>query len=267
MKQIHELAKFFPPMEGDEFEALCKDVKAHGLLNPIVTKDDKILDGRNRARACEKVGVKPKYEEFKNGNPFEYVVSQNVLRRHLTSSQRAILALELEKMFAKELAAKKGGRPIGGATGGDKTSDTKVRSRYSHDPKAPDTAASKAAAALHIGSATVKYAKRLAKDAPKFIPAVRAGKLSVKEALIQARDERVKVNMERDKVRAIARRREREVRQVADYLDAAKTYVVALKVATAADAHCFSPEAVRFVRRRHDEIRKLMSEFEGALKK
>ena len=127
MKQVHELAKFFPPMEGEEFEALCKDVKAHGLLNPIVLKDDKILDGRNRAKACEKVGIKPTYEEFKNGSALEFVISQNVLRRHLTADQKAFLAIELEARFAEETKAlkNKGNKLAGPMTGKSKDTNGK----------------------------------------------------------------------------------------------------------------------------------------------
>ena len=159
MKQTHELAKFFPPMQGEEFKALCQDVKDNGLKNPIVLKDDKILDGSNRARACEEVGVRPKYENFNGGDPLEYVISQNVLRRHLTSSQRSILALELEEQFAAEIKAKQ-----------VKKDPNAPKARYSHDPKVASTAAAKAAKKLHIGSATVKYAKRLQKAAPSSDP-------------------------------------------------------------------------------------------------
>ena len=68
-----------------------------------------------------------------------------------------------------------------------------------------------------------------------------------------------------------AKRREREKalkevlnaksRQQADYLDAVKAYKHALEVATRCISR-FSPEARRFVARKHDEIRGLMDTFE-----
>src|SRR4029077_18662026 len=97
MKQLHEYAEFFPRLVGEDFKALCNDIKTNGLIQPIMLKDDKILDGVNRAKACEETGTRPKYAGVNGGNPLDYVISQNVLRRHLTPSQRAVLALELEK--------------------------------------------------------------------------------------------------------------------------------------------------------------------------
>jgi hypothetical protein len=53
----------------------------------------------------------------------------------------------------------------------------------------------------------------------------------------------------------------RESRQQADYLDAVKAYKAALEVATRCISR-FSPEARRFVARKHDEIKGLMDTFE-----
>ena len=260
MKQIHDYAKFFPPMEGEEFKALCQDVKTHGLLNPIVLHEDKILDGRNRARACDEVGVRPKYESLANGiNAFDYVISQNVLRRHLTPSQRAILALELEKAFAAEPKAN-GGRGktseprIVGLTGPGHTRAQEARS-----------SAGRAAAALHIGPNLVRDAKRLARDYPDKIKAVRAGKITVGEALVEGLGSRARESAIRKKYQEKRKRLEKTNRQVAEYLEACKIYIVALKIAEDS-AERFSKEAVGFVARRHNEIRKLMTELEDALK-
>jgi len=46
--------------------------------------------------------VRPKYITYDGGDALTYVISQKVLRRHLTPSQRAVLALELEEKYAKE---------------------------------------------------------------------------------------------------------------------------------------------------------------------
>jgi hypothetical protein len=57
---FHPLAKNFPLMNGSEFNELVADVKANnGLHEPITLYQGKILDGRNRHRACLKAKVEP----------------------------------------------------------------------------------------------------------------------------------------------------------------------------------------------------------------
>lgn len=54
----HELCeKFFSPIEGTQFNELVADIKANGLRDKIVLHERKILDGRNRYRACIKAGL------------------------------------------------------------------------------------------------------------------------------------------------------------------------------------------------------------------
>ena len=53
---FHPLADLFPLLEGEDFEQLVTDIRENGLYEPIVMLDGRILDGRNRYRACLSAG-------------------------------------------------------------------------------------------------------------------------------------------------------------------------------------------------------------------
>jgi hypothetical protein len=87
----HPLAGIFPLMEGDEFDGLVLSIEKHGLLEPIVIHDGKILDGRNRYRACRKAGYKFKPSDFTAFGGVDakaFVIQTNAHRRHLTTAQK-----------------------------------------------------------------------------------------------------------------------------------------------------------------------------------
>jgi|SRR5262249_30977300 len=119
---FHPLAEIFPLMEGEEFGALVADIKAHGLQEYICLYDGKIIDGRNRYRACLAAGwtmeaidemclPSEDYIDNERGGPAAFVISANIHRRHVTAEQKrdliaAVLKANPEKSdraIAKEL--------------------------------------------------------------------------------------------------------------------------------------------------------------------
>jgi N6-adenosine-specific RNA methylase IME4 len=89
---FHPLANVFPLLEGAEYDALVADIKERGLVHPIVEFEGRILDGRNRFRACKDAEAKLKIEKYKGNDPVGYVLSANLKRRNLNESQKGMVA-------------------------------------------------------------------------------------------------------------------------------------------------------------------------------
>ena len=96
--EFHPLANCLPLIEGPEFDELVADIKERGLALPIELYDGKILDGRNRYRACLRLGIEPLIVTYAGADPAARVTSLNLRRRHLTASQRAMAAAKMANM-------------------------------------------------------------------------------------------------------------------------------------------------------------------------
>src|SRR5262245_11905483 len=96
--QAHPLAELLPPVEGEEFAALVEDIRVHGLREPVVLHEGKILDGRTRYRACIEAGVDCRFEHYAGNDAAAFVISLNVRRRHLSAEQRREIIEKLIKV-------------------------------------------------------------------------------------------------------------------------------------------------------------------------
>ena len=110
----------FPELPAEELRHLAQDIKQRGQIEPIILYKGQILDGRNRYKACQMIGVKPHFEEFNpktaKRNPEEFVLSRNLRRRHLSTGQKAAIALEWAdqlELSPRSGNAKSAGRPRG----------------------------------------------------------------------------------------------------------------------------------------------------------
>lgn len=100
-REFHPVANIFPLMQGQEFSDLCEDIEIHGLRDPIcLHSDGRIVDGRNRYLACEQRGIEPEFYDYDGteGELLDYVLSLNLHRRHLSESQRAMVAAEIANL-------------------------------------------------------------------------------------------------------------------------------------------------------------------------
>ncbi len=96
----HRFAALFQPLHPDELKQLADDIQARGLQRPIVLYDGLILDGRNRYRACEIAGVEPQFTQFEGteDDALGFVMSENLYRRHLSTSQRSAIAARVASL-------------------------------------------------------------------------------------------------------------------------------------------------------------------------
>ena len=196
--EFHDVCNIFPMMGDDEYRALVEDIREHGLREPIVVWQGKIVDGRNRYRACMELGITPQYREWDGrGSLTAFVVSQNLHRRHLTASQKAVIALEIERMLAVEAEERRAelGRQAAilqhdvnepkGSLNVERTLGNKDNEIPS---KAGETWAVRQAADLvRVANSYISEMKRVQRDAPELVPLVRAGVITVPDAKLLAR--------------------------------------------------------------------------------
>lgn len=173
--EYHWAANLFPLIMGEDFSTLVEDIRANGQKQDIDILDGKVLDGRNRLRACNTAGVEPRFRTLPAGtDPIRYVVSANIHRRHLTESQRGMIAAEIANM-----------------RDGQKRSDTPATRQRLAQPQLgasaelhqPPISQAAAAAMMQVGIHTVSDAKKIIRSAaPEVADMVKAGDVTVKEA-------------------------------------------------------------------------------------
>lgn len=199
MPEFHPVADIFPMMSEREYADLVEDIREHGLLAPVwLHRDGRIIDGRNRWRACVEAGVEPETRTFVGPDEslIPFVVSLNLHRRHLTESQRAMVAARLANM--------RPGRPL-------ETAEISAVSQ------------GEAAALLNVSRASVQFATKVQDHGvPELAAMVDAGELAVSTAATIASaepDEQREVIAADDEKTIISRaneikRRKREERRV-----------------------------------------------------
>ena len=166
----HPYAKLFPMLPDDRLQDLADDIRDNGLKQPIVIDgDERIIDGRNRYRACEMAGVEPVFEPFTGTDEdvLRLVISLNLHRRHLDESQRAMVAAEVATRKHGERGPAKKEGPIG----------------PSLPDESPGVSVAEAAEALSVGERSVKRARKVIdKGTPELQDAVRDGTVAVSRA-------------------------------------------------------------------------------------
>lgn len=177
---IHPAANFLPMLDGAELQALSDDIRANGQREPCVMFRGQLLDGRNRWLACDRAGVTPLSREFGSrpsdgSDPVGAVISWNLHRRHLSESQRAMVAARARALFESEARER---MALGGkATGGDEEARANLRNA------GPVHTTQRAAKLLHVSPRSVTSASVvLSSKMPELSRAVDRGHVAVSAA-------------------------------------------------------------------------------------
>ena len=161
--EIHEYAALFPAATDAELQEMAEDIRKRGLLCPIITLDGKVLDGRNRLKACEMAEVTPRFQKYTGADPLADVVSWNLKRRHLTPSQQAGIGADVANM-------QRGGD--GSNQYGSKAADLPV-SKVSQ---------AEAAKMVGVSERLVRDAVKVKNAAPEVFEEIKAGRITVNAA-------------------------------------------------------------------------------------
>src|SRR5699024_7756758 len=104
---VHPVASLFPMIDDESLNALAEDIKKNGQREPIIVayldeamiNEPVVIDGRNRHAACRLAGVEPEFKFVMSLNDRElspqviadWIISHNLHRRHLTTTQKAMV--------------------------------------------------------------------------------------------------------------------------------------------------------------------------------
>jgi len=179
--EYHEAANIYPLLMGTEFEEFKAAIARDGLKHSIVTLDGKILDGRNRYRACLETDVDPRFVEYDGDqDPVDFVVTENGDRRHLSISQRGLAGGKASRLKQKYAAEAKERQKAGG--GDKKSARAKSVVKNSTQP-IPAKTRDQVGAAIGVSGNTIEKAWRiLDKALPEVGQAVEANQLSINRA-------------------------------------------------------------------------------------
>ena len=90
---VSELAEAFRGPTPLEYKTLKDDIELNGQQVPIALKDKKIVDGRQRKRACIELGITPRYEELPDDiDPARFLMAMHRKYRNLSKNDLALAA-------------------------------------------------------------------------------------------------------------------------------------------------------------------------------
>lgn len=196
---VHPVASLFPMIDDDALNALAEDIKKNGQREPIIVAyldeamidEPVVIDGRNRHAACKLAGIEPEFKFVMSLNDRElspqviadWIISHNLHRRHLTTSQKAMvgqgyLAYLKEEAKKRQLSTlKQNARDSVGQNSAQREVDN-----YS------SRSAVQAGKIVGVSHASIKDADFVVKNDPELAQQVRDSKVTVSAAAKRIRE-------------------------------------------------------------------------------
>lgn len=166
---FHAAANIFP-LDDENIGSLADDIRTNGQQVPIELLDGAVIDGRRRWLACSIAQVEPITRDVSPSDPIAYVLSLNLHRRHLSTSQLAMVGARARELYdeqAKERQRVRKGHQAG--------------STVENLPQL-DKARDAAGKAVGVSGKSIDYARRVLNGEPELIAAVDDDKISVSTA-------------------------------------------------------------------------------------
>jgi len=178
--KIHPATELFPLMSQGELTALVSDIGSNGLKIPIqmriVEGEEYLIDGRNRLNALQSLSkaIDENMIERKEATLEEVVrdvVSLNINRRHLNSTQRGVIG---EAMWHLIRGSNRYQTKVDGSA--DPSTFTRVQ----------------VSKTVGVGEATIGRIRRVRREAPDLLKPMQEGVLSAEGAITLIQKRRLK---------------------------------------------------------------------------
>lgn len=157
----HPLSAAFPAMSAEDFQGLKDSIENIGVQNPITIFEGMVVDGWNRYKAANDLGMECPAVELGDVDPREFVLAQNKTRRHVTQAQ---LAMATTAVYAwKAVGSNQHGNRVG--------------------TECPPKSNAQLAEAAGVSEKTIKQAKAVQTNAaPEVVAAVKSGEIGLPKA-------------------------------------------------------------------------------------
>src|SRR5699024_4043374 len=179
----------------ESLNALAEDIKKNGQREPIIVAyldeamidEPVVIDGRNRHAACKLAGIEPEFKFVMSLNDRElspqviadWIISHNLHRRHLTTSQKAMVGQGYLAYLKEEAKKRQGAR-----------NDLKDIKKNSSRSESGGTLQSTARAGQMVGvsKASIQDADFVVQNDPELSQQVHDSKVTVSEAVNRIRE-------------------------------------------------------------------------------